>query len=91
MQYFDKKGSEIKAGMFLRFADGSTEKVYECSANYAENDLGINASNENYLRNNGMDSDFYREYYSLSNFDLSEVEICEPEMEQKYKTHGLSM
>lgn len=33
--------------------------------------------------------EYYREYYSLSNFDLTKAEICEPELDQTEK--GLNM
>lgn len=46
MKYFDKNGTEIHAGMFLRMEDGSIEEVYTCGDGYDGVDLGINASNE---------------------------------------------
>ena len=49
MQYFDKNGVEIKGGMTLRMADGSEELVYDTTDAYGNPDLGINASNEEYL------------------------------------------
>lgn len=85
MRYFDRNGTEIKAGMFLHMEDGSIEQVYACG----EDNLGINASNEEYLRRQGLDSDYYREYYPLSQFDLSKTWICQPEQVQE--TQGLSM
>lgn len=80
MQYFDKHGNEIVAGMSLRMEDGSIEKVY-ATDNYGEPDLGINASNEAYLKHHPEQE---REYYSLSNYNLREIEITEP-------THGKSL
>ena len=74
MQYFDKNGVEIKSGMTLRMADGSEELVYDTTDAYGNPDLGINASNEEYLERHPYAS---REYYSLCNFDMSEVEIIE--------------
>ena len=41
---------------------------------YGSPDLGINASNEEYLERHPYAS---REYYSLCNFDMSEVEIVD--------------
>ena len=41
---------------------------------YGNPDLGINASNEEYLERHPYAS---REYYSLCNFDMSEVEIVD--------------
>ncbi len=44
MNYFDKNGNQIKAGMDIRMADGSFERVYETTDAYGNPDLGINAS-----------------------------------------------
>jgi hypothetical protein len=74
MNYFDKNGNQIKAGMDIRMADGSFERVYETTDAYGNPDLGINASNEEYLERHPYAS---REYYSLCNFDMSEVEIVD--------------
>ena len=79
MRYQDKHGNEITEGMYLRFEDGSVEQVYTWQTG-DENDLGINASNEAYLQAHGL-GEFPQELYPLSEFDLSEVEICEPELE----------
>ncbi|MBE6891344.1 MAG: hypothetical protein E7481_04880 [Ruminococcaceae bacterium] len=49
MQYFDKNGVEIKAGMTIRMEDGSLELVYDTTDSYGNPDLGINVSNEEYL------------------------------------------
>ena len=65
MQYFDKHGNEIKAGMFLRMEDGSIEEIYACTDSYGKEDLGINASNDEYLKRHGL-GEFDREFYSLS-------------------------
>lgn len=81
MKFVDRNGNEITAGMYLRFADGSIEKVYVCSDGYDGETLGINASNEAYMQANGLD-EYYREFYPLSNFNMNEVEICEPELQQ---------
>lgn len=74
MKYLDKNGVEIKAGMVIRMADGSEELVYDTGDAYGNPDLGINASNEDYLERHPYAS---REYYSLSNFNMSEVEVIE--------------
>lgn len=67
-KYYDKHGKEIKAGMTLRHDDGDIELVYQ-----AKDDLGFNASNENWA---GFDP-YKRELYPLFQFDLSEWEIVE--------------
>ena len=74
MQYYDKNGVEIKGGMTIRMSDGSVEHVYDTTDDYGNPDLGINASNEEYLRRNPFAS---REFYSLCNFDMREVEVIE--------------
>lgn len=72
MTYFDKYKREIKAGMMIRMDDGSVEMVYATTDVHDNPDLGINASNEAYLKRH-PDAD--REFYSLSNFNMEEVEI----------------
>ena len=72
MKYFDKTGVEIKAGMILLMSDGTTELVYETTDGDGNPDLGINASNEDFLRNH-PNAD--REYYSLGNYDLSSATV----------------
>ena len=49
MHYVDKNGVEIKAGMTIQMADGSLELVYDTQDAYGNADLGINASNAEYL------------------------------------------
>ncbi len=72
MKYFDKKGIEIKAGMTLLMSDGTTELVYDTTDGDGNPDLGISASNEDYLRNH---PDAHREFYSLSSIDLRNAEV----------------
>ena len=75
MQYFDKNGNEIKAGMYITLGEGcEPDLVYDTVDAYGNPDLGVNASNEAYLERNPFAS---REFYSLSNFDMREVEICD--------------
>lgn len=74
MRYFDRNGDEIQVGMHIRMEDGSIERVYATIDVSGKEDLGINASNEDYLKFHPFAS---REYYSLSNFDLRRVEIVE--------------
>ena len=68
----DKHGIAIAAGDTLRFDDGTTEKVYATSDQFGNEDLGISASNEAYLRRH---PDAVREYYSLSTISLKGAEI----------------
>ena len=44
MQYFDKNGKEIKAGMKILMDDGSIEMVYDTDDPYGNPSLGINPS-----------------------------------------------
>ena len=77
MPYFDKHGIEIKAGMYITLGEGcEPDLVYDTVDAYGNPDLGVNASNEEYLKRNPFAS---REFYSLSNFDMREVEICDQE------------
>lgn len=70
----DKNGRQIEAGMTLRMEDGSQELVYETSDQEGNTSLGINASNEAYLKRHPEAS---REYYSLTNFNLNKTEIVD--------------
>lgn len=70
--YVDRNGVEIKAGMSLLMIDGTTELVYDTTDGNGNPDLGISASNEDYLRNH---PDAYREFYSLSSIDLRNAEV----------------
>ena len=73
MKYFDKNGIEIKAGMTLLMSNGAAELVYNTTDSDGNPDLGISASNEDFLRKH---PDSCREYYSLSNICLENVEVC---------------
>ena len=50
MQYFDKNGKEIKAGIKNLMEDGNIEMVYDTEDQYGNSNLGINASNEAFLK-----------------------------------------
>lgn len=69
--YVDKHGEEIKAGYMIRIGDDDPELVYSCVNDFGH-DLGINASNEAYLK---AHPEADREYYSLNNFTSSIIEI----------------
>lgn len=67
--YFDKNGTEIKAGMFMCHDDDQTiELVYACQDDNGVPDLGFNASNEAYMKRHGTG----REVYPLHQFNLKE-------------------
>ena len=72
--------------MTLRMADGSEELVYDTTDAYGNPDLGINASNEEYLERHPYAS---REYYSLCNFNMSEVEIIEQKESSELTMGGM--
>ena len=72
MMYVDRNGVEIKAGMTLLMSDGTTELVYDTTDSDGNPDLGINASNEDFLRNH---PDARKEFYSLGSIDLRNAEV----------------
>lgn len=78
MKYVDKHGRQVTAGMRLLFEDGSVETVYDTMDAFGNPDLGVNASNEAYLKAHGLDESD-REYYSLSNFSAATFEIIDPQ------------
>lgn len=65
-EYFDKNNKKINIGNKIKHIDGDVEEVFGCG----DNDLGVNASNENSPCFNGIGL-----CYPLSEFDLSEWEI----------------
>lgn len=67
MKYVDKNGNEICAGMTIKHDDGDTELVYLT----ADNDLGINASNEKHKSFNPLT----RQLYPLYQMNMKEWEI----------------
>ena len=67
--YYDKKGNRIKPGDIIQHDDGEREYVYLGE----EGELGINASNENFV---GFD-ETKREIYPLFQFNMSEWTIVE--------------
>ena len=80
MNYIDKNGNEIKEGMKILMDDGSVEEVFATQDQYGNPDLGINASNDEYMRRHDIPEEC-REYYSLSNFSADGIEII-PEKEK---------
>ena len=72
MKYFDKNRVEIKAGMTLLMSDGTAELVYDTTDSDGNPDLGISASNEDFLRNH---PNVDREYYSLGSIDIRNAEV----------------
>lgn len=70
--YVDMHGEEIRPGYTIKIGD-EPEMVYSCCNDFGE-DLGINASNEAYLKAHPGAA---REYYSLSNFSSTDIEIIE--------------
>ena len=70
--YIDKHNNPINTDAMISVSGGKPEKVYSITDQFGREDLGINASNEEYLR---YHSGAVREYYSLSNFDCLELEV----------------
>ena len=87
MRYYDKNGNEIKAGMTIRMEDGSLELVYATEDSYGNPNLGINATNEDFLK---YHPDWEREFYSLSMFDMNGVEICPMEENQVQESNEIT-
>lgn len=87
MQYFDKNGKEIKAGMKILMSDGSVEMVYDTVDAYGNPNLGINASNEAFLE---LHPNWAREYYSLGMFKMSDIEVCPSEQEIRAELESLA-
>ncbi len=71
-RYVDKHGQEIEAGMKIRIGNDPPALVYACCTQEMDEDLGINASNEDYLKHH---PDAERVYYSLINFPSGIIEI----------------
>lgn len=82
-RYYDANKKEIFADMHIRFPSGTVEKVYATQDAEGHPDLGINASNDAYMRRHGI-PEAEREFYPLSSIDLHGVEICEPVHEDVY-------
>lgn len=89
-KYFDSKGTEIQADMHLRFPSGTVERIYATQDAEGNPDLGINASNDAYMRRHGL-TEADRQFYPLSSIDLYGTEVCEPEQEMKESEPALSM
>lgn len=70
--YVDKNGRQIKSGYMISISGNKPEMVYSTVDQFGRKDLSVNASNEDYLKN---PPDTTRQYYSLSNFTNSEIEI----------------
>ena len=87
MRYFDKNGKEIRAGMKILMEDGSIEMVYDTEDQYGNPNLGINASNEEFLK---LHPNWAREYYSLSMFKQSGIEVCPSEQEIRTELEELA-
>ncbi len=82
-KYYDTNGNHIREGMTIRFPSGNMELVYATVDSEGNPDLGINASNEAYMRRHGI-PEAEREFYPLSSIDLHGVEICGPVHEDVY-------
>ena len=74
MEFKDKNGKVIEAGMTLRHDNGDTEKVYATTTAYGDESLGFMATNPLWLKHH---PDWDIEYYDLSQFNMREWEIIE--------------
>lgn len=76
-RYYDKNGTLVKPGDRLFFdEDGSTEEVLLCENSYSdkEYELGINATNPDYLKHH---PDAKLEAYPLYQFDHNHYEVIQ--------------
>lgn len=71
-KYEDKNGRIVMPGDILEFTDGSLELVLLADGTDTEYDLGINASNRDFLKHHPLRAP---EVYPLSNFRRSEYEV----------------
>ena len=69
-EYYDMNKNLICAGDLISISGGDPELVYDCG----EDNLGVNASNEAYLK---AHPEAEREYYALSNFCMDDILIVE--------------
>lgn len=76
--------------MYLRFPSGTVEKIYATVDAECNPDLGINASNDAYIRRHGLTEDD-REFYPLSSIDLYGTEVCRQELGQDDNDHIFGM
>ena len=70
--YFDKHGNQIHAGCTLKSPAGTFHTVELTQYQNGQQDLGILATNPDYLKNH---PNAELEYYSLRSLDLSEWEV----------------
>ena len=72
--YHDKHGNEILAGMTIRYDDGDVELVYAITDGSGDEDLGIMATNPDYVKHH---PNCEIKYYSLSSIGTREWEIVQ--------------
>lgn len=70
--YTDKNGRQIKAGDTVRTDTGEIEQVYLTEDSEGNDNLGIMATNKDFLK---CHPDWEIEYYSLSMFPYWEWEV----------------
>ena len=79
-RWFDRNGVELFEGDTIRNVyDGKEERVYAChpSGNPDDVSLGINASNEAFLK---LHPEWPREIYPFTNFAYKLNNNCQPEL-----------
>lgn len=75
--YHDKNGNEIKEGMVIHIeGEPDNELVYACVSQDGRDNLGILATNKEYLKYH-PDADL--EFYPLSNWISEQIEIVPSE------------
>ena len=74
MQYFDKNGVEIKAGMNIRIEDVPLVLVYVTNTSYRNPAIGIVTSNTAFLELHHFAG---RKFCSLCNFEMRYTEVVD--------------
>ena len=69
-EYYDMNRDRIYEGDLISIGGDEPEIVFLCG----DDDLGVNASNEAYLKNHPFSE---RQYYPLSNFSMNDILIVE--------------
>jgi len=75
-RYFDKNGTEIKAGDNIKYESGRIEKVYATD----QGELGTDATNRSWLKSGRASSCEYG-IYPLGYYDVNEVVVTDEEYE----------
>lgn len=73
-KYLDRTGTEIAAGDMIESPDGVVMQVHECMDQHGNEDLGILATNPDFLKHH---PDHDLEFYSLNQIGVKEWQIVD--------------